>query len=526
MTQSNESGRPSTFGLILTGVGLFLTSVPFWRGILRGSLDACSLGPALLIAGIIMVKKPSASSLRRMGLVMIITIALLCLVIPDSLEACLSQMIVLCLFGPLLLAARAIIVERPSASGVRRMGLVMLAVGGYPWAYTPFLVGGRPGNEGAGMLGTSIFVFVGLPGIALIILSPLIGRSVISGGRQGYISGSQGQNAHVPEEAENKDGPSKLIKNAAIALVGAAIAAAMSLAPGKWALHQARQQVESGADLDKPLYDAIVSEETDAVEYLVRHGAKVDSRDPRGRTPLHMAAMNGHVEEARILIAAGADVNSQCDNGDTPLHLTVQFPRTWSRSKKVAELLLKSGADPRRRNAGGETPLRLAKDGGLVLPAAAGPAPAAAPPEKYEELARAELSEKVGKMATGERFDLFKNMYGKPVSLAARIEMREPAYQEPSYTITTEQVDGVKAAVFSVPPAMASRVKRGDLVRLRGRITGMFYNTHSGVRNSAGSIYSVYEGKGVDELKLVRITLEDSAVLDKLDDGKNRQMDR
>ena len=45
-------------------------------------------------------------------------------------------------------------------------GLSMLVVGGAPWLYTPLLIRDR-GLEGSGMLGTIIFITVGLPGLLL-----------------------------------------------------------------------------------------------------------------------------------------------------------------------------------------------------------------------------------------------------------------------------------------------------------------------------------------------------------------------
>jgi hypothetical protein len=60
---------------------------------------------------------------------------------------------------------------------VLMIGLLMLAIGGCPWVYTSYLVGGRPGNEGAGMLGTLISIVVGLPGLAITTLGALALRS-------------------------------------------------------------------------------------------------------------------------------------------------------------------------------------------------------------------------------------------------------------------------------------------------------------------------------------------------------------
>ena len=42
----------------------------------------------------------------------------------------------------------------------------MLLIGGFPWAYTPFFFG-PDGEEAWGMLGTIIFLLVGLPGVAV-----------------------------------------------------------------------------------------------------------------------------------------------------------------------------------------------------------------------------------------------------------------------------------------------------------------------------------------------------------------------
>ncbi len=47
------------------------------------------------------------------------------------------------------------------------IGLVMLAVGGFPWLYTPALMHDRQNGEAAGMTGTLIFLFVGVPGLLL-----------------------------------------------------------------------------------------------------------------------------------------------------------------------------------------------------------------------------------------------------------------------------------------------------------------------------------------------------------------------
>ena len=62
-----------------------------------------------------------------------------------------------------------------SARSILITGVVMLAAGVFPWAYTPYLTGGRSGNEGAGMLGTLLFMLVGVPGLLVALLGIFLG---------------------------------------------------------------------------------------------------------------------------------------------------------------------------------------------------------------------------------------------------------------------------------------------------------------------------------------------------------------
>lgn len=60
-----------------------------------------------------------------------------------------------------------------------------------------------------------------------------------------------------------------------------------------------------------PLHFAAGCGRTEAVKFLIEHGANVDVRDHHRNTPLHLAAVAGAYAIFSILVKAGADVNSK-----------------------------------------------------------------------------------------------------------------------------------------------------------------------------------------------------------------------
>ena len=93
---------------------------------------------------------------------------------------------------------------------------------------------------------------------------------------------------------------------------------------GNWRL--ARFLLERGAKAEpvggQPvLLAAAGTEEDDAagVQLLLRHKARVDARDARGRSALHEAAFTGHAGICQALLDAGADANARDGEGRTPL---------------------------------------------------------------------------------------------------------------------------------------------------------------------------------------------------------------
>ncbi|XP_014034742.2 poly [ADP-ribose] polymerase tankyrase-2 isoform X1 [Salmo salar] len=92
----------------------------------------------------------------------------------------------------------------------------------------------------------------------------------------------------------------------------------------------------------------------EVAEYLLQHGAEVNSQDKGGLIPLHNAASYGHVDVAALLIKYDACVNATDKWAFTPLHEAAQKGRT-----QLCALLLAHGADPALRNQEGQSPLDL-----------------------------------------------------------------------------------------------------------------------------------------------------------------------
>ena len=129
---------------------------------------------------------------------------------------------------------------------------------------------------------------------------------------------------------------------------------------GNWRL--ARFLLERGAKPEpvggQPvLLAAAGTEEDDAagVQLLLRHKARVDARDARGRSALHEAALAGHAGIVAALLDAGADVDARDGEGRTPF-----LDSARSAALPALETLLDAQADPRAADAAGANALHLA----------------------------------------------------------------------------------------------------------------------------------------------------------------------
>lgn len=80
--------------------------------------------------------------------------------------------------------------------------------------------------------------------------------------------------------------------------------------------------------------------------FLMGKGAKVDSQNKEGTTPLLIAAQLGWVEGADLLLRQGANVDLANKRGETPLILAVH-----RRDPAMIRLLMAKGADPNKSDS-------------------------------------------------------------------------------------------------------------------------------------------------------------------------------
>jgi ankyrin repeat protein len=135
---------------------------------------------------------------------------------------------------------------------------------------------------------------------------------------------------------------------------------ALACAAGNWRL--ARFLLERGAKPDLPgalpaLLAAAGGDEDDpaGVQLLLKHRARADARDARGRSALHEAAFAGHAEIVGVLLGAGADVHARDAEGRTPLLEAARGGRL-----PALQALLAARPDPLVRDAHGRDALILA----------------------------------------------------------------------------------------------------------------------------------------------------------------------
>ena len=93
---------------------------------------------------------------------------------------------------------------------------------------------------------------------------------------------------------------------------------------------------------ETPLMMAALKAETDAVDALLAHGAKV-RKD--GWSPLHYAATGGSAAIVKLLLSKGAALEARSPNGTTPLMMAARYG-----NEEAVDALLAAGADRTAKN--------------------------------------------------------------------------------------------------------------------------------------------------------------------------------
>ena len=153
--------------------------------------------------------------------------------------------------------------------------------------------------------------------------------------------------------------------------------------------HVAELLRQHGAAVELMSYNnrtLLVEGHTDAVRWLLEHGANVTPRPNNDRTstrevvgvprrpsgllyamidhggsPLHLASACDHFKIMQLLIQRGADVSARDSENSTPLHLASRWGVAGS-----MQLLIRHGADVNARDEDGSTPLHHASSAGIA----------------------------------------------------------------------------------------------------------------------------------------------------------------
>ncbi|KAL9119234.1 MAG: hypothetical protein Q9187_004214, partial [Circinaria calcarea] len=105
--------------------------------------------------------------------------------------------------------------------------------------------------------------------------------------------------------------------------------------------------------LDACLYGAAATGEAATVQFLLKHGAKIEAVDPHGGvTALHKAVANGHEAVVRLLVEKGANVEAVGVYKRTSLHIASARGR-----ETIVRLLLEHGANVEPLDDKESTPL-------------------------------------------------------------------------------------------------------------------------------------------------------------------------
>ena len=110
-----------------------------------------------------------------------------------------------------------------------------------------------------------------------------------------------------------------------------------------------------------PLIFAAGEGDAKTVKSLLDSGVDVHQRSKDGESALHVAAIRGSMETAQHLLRAGALVDARTPRGGT-LHMTPTMWALYHGHAELVELLLRAGADPNAEDENGKSLLVMAQE--------------------------------------------------------------------------------------------------------------------------------------------------------------------
>ncbi|XP_055891225.1 ankyrin-1-like [Biomphalaria glabrata] len=103
------------------------------------------------------------------------------------------------------------------------------------------------------------------------------------------------------------------------------------------------------------LHVAVKNLNLDLIQILLHYRASVNAKTNDGKTPLHLALEDQNI--AKLLIVNGARVDSEDEFGNTPLLLASEL---WGDHDEVVDLLISEGSDVNHKNHVGKSPIYMA----------------------------------------------------------------------------------------------------------------------------------------------------------------------
>jgi ankyrin repeat protein len=123
--------------------------------------------------------------------------------------------------------------------------------------------------------------------------------------------------------------------------------------------------IKKGADVNKKdhknrnwtaLFYASIGKNVKILQLLIDNGARINEAGNLGMTALHWAAKSGSISACKLLIENGANVNARDEVKRTPLSYAYEKVKFWSRGRyqvyplkdfvDISNLLLDNGAEP------------------------------------------------------------------------------------------------------------------------------------------------------------------------------------